>query len=191
MKNMARAFIAVNLTAPMRADLSKLMDKLAKADADVKWVEPHNLHITLKFLGEVSYTETAQVCRAAGRAAETVEPFSLTLGGVGAFPKIEKPRTLWVGVDEGSEPLCKLQEAVEKQMAKLGYRPEAKRYIPHITIGRARYGGGIDELSKLLTEYEAFAIDEPVMVRELIVYSSELTKNGPVYESIGKLPLKK
>ena len=119
----------------------ELIAALDGTSADVNWVEPHNLHLTLKFLGDVHQQEIVRVCQAMARGAAEVKPFELDVRGAGAFPNAARPRTVWLGAGDGAEPMVVLHDRVEAALAKLGYREEHRRFQPHLTIGRVRGAG--------------------------------------------------
>ncbi len=155
----------------------------------MKWVESHNLHLTLKFLGEVHEREIAQVCRTVARGAAEVEPFEFEVRGAGAFPTAARPRTVWLGAGEGTVPMIALHDRVEAALAELGYREEHRRFQPHLTIGRVRGGGpGIAELGELLVEHAEFEVGH-MTVHKATVFCSTLTAAGPIYEVLGTAQL--
>ena len=189
MKKTLRTFVAVEITGPIRARAKELIASLAGTTADVKWVEPHNLHLTLKFLGDVQDTDIAQVCRAVQRGAAEVEPFELELRGAGAFPNAARPRTVWLGAGAGTPEAVTLHDRVEAALAELGYREEHRRFAVHLTIGRVRGGGpGIVELGKLIQQRADFAVGR-LTVSEVTIFASTLTPAGPIYEVLGTAPL--
>ena len=189
MKKTLRTFVAVEITQAIRKRAGELIAALAGTSADVKWVEPHNLHLTLKFLGEVHQNEIAQVCQAVARGAAGVEPFELEARGAGAFPNAGRPRTVWLGAGEGAEPMVVLHARVEAALAKLGYREEHRRFQPHLTIGRVRgAGAGIAELGQLLQQQADFAAGR-MTVGKVTLFASTLTADGPVYDVLGTGPL--
>ena len=155
----------------------------------MKWVEPHNLHLTLKFLGDVPEREIAEVCRAVQRGAAEVKRFELEVRGAGAFPNAARPRTVWLGAGAGAEQMVMLHDRVEVPLAELGYREEHRRFQSHLTIGRVRGGGpGIAELGKLLQQHADFMAGR-MTVGKVTVFSSTLTPAGPIYEVLGTAPL--
>jgi RNA 2',3'-cyclic 3'-phosphodiesterase len=189
MKKTLRTFTAVEITPAIRARAGKLIAALAGTAADVKWVEPHNLHLTLKFLGDVRQEEIVQVCQAMTRGAAQVEAFELDVRGAGAFPNAARPRTVWLGAGEGREPMVVLHDRVEAALAKLGYRQEHRRFQTHLTIGRVRgTGAGIVELGKLLQQQADFQAGR-MAVGKVTLFSSTLTPDGPIYDVLGTAPL--
>src|SRR5262249_43385610 len=120
-----RTFIAVALDSAIRNHAVALQGELGQTGMTVKWVEPENLHVTLLFLGEVDARETLDVCRTVQAAAETIPPFDIEVTGVGGFPNLRRPRTLWIGVGQGSAEMIQLHYALERPLLELGcYRRE-------------------------------------------------------------------
>ena len=191
MKKTLRTFVAVEISAAIRARANGIIDALGGSAADVTWVEPHNLHLTLKFLGDVHQREIVDVCRAVARGASQVAPFSLEVHGAGAFPNAARPRTVWLGAAEGAAQMVVLHDRVEAALADLGYREEHRRFQTHLTIGRVRGAGpGITELGGLLQQQADVSVGS-MDVQKLTVFSSTLTATGPIYEVLGTARLGK
>ncbi len=184
-----RTFIAVAATDEVYANALATIKSLKKLTENIRWVAPDNLLWTLQFLGEVDDIDLYSICREVKRIASEMGTFPLGSLGVHAFPSIEKPRAVWLGAGEGSEKLCQLQDGIEDQMAKLGFRPERRQFTPHLTLGRVQQGShGGEALSERLAELTDF--DGGLMeVDEVVVYGSELTREGPTYHVLGRAPL--
>jgi 2'-5' RNA ligase len=185
---MPRTFIAVAASFEIRAAARKLAGQLAAAAGDVKWVAPENLHWTLQFLGEIDTLEVPAVCAAVSSAVANLEVFDLEARGAGAFPSPDRPRTLWIGAGVGAQAMVALHAAIQKKLDHLGYRGEHRRFVPHITLGRARGKSHprslIRELAGL-AEYDAGTM----LVDEVTVYASELGPDGPIYDVLSHAPL--
>jgi RNA 2',3'-cyclic 3'-phosphodiesterase len=189
MKKTLRTFAAVEITRAIRARAGELIAALAGTAADVKWVEPHNLHLTLKFLGDVHERDISEVCKALARGAAEAEPFELEVRGAGAFPHAARPRTVWLGTTVGAETMVTLHDRVETELAELGYREEHRRFQAHLTIGRVRGAGpGITELGKRLQEHGDFLAGR-MTVDKVTLFASTLTPDGPIYEVLGTASL--
>jgi RNA 2',3'-cyclic 3'-phosphodiesterase len=215
MKKTFRTFVAVEITEAIRARAGELIAALSAAVADVKWVDPQNLHLTLKFLGDVHDREIARVCQAVEHGAAEVEPFEIEVRGAGAFPTPARPHTVWLGAGAGAERMVLLHDGVEAALAELGYRKEHRRFQVHLTIGRVRGGGkrgqspfagtarrvlrtngdcplfpadGIAELGTLVQQHAQFAAGR-MTVGKVAVFASTLTSAGPIYEVLGTAPL--
>jgi 2'-5' RNA ligase len=184
-----RIFIAVDLSDEVRRRASDLVERFRSADVRVTWVAPENMHITLKFLGDQSDDQVATVCRAVLDAVRSHVPFEFVCQGAGAFPNVGRPRTLWVGVREGVEPLKQLFQAVDHNLAGCGYPQERRVYHPHLTIGRVRAGGAAaEQLTPLLAKAADFQAGR-VQATEVLVFGSHLQRHGPRYEVLARAPL--
>ena len=189
MKNI-RTFVAVDVTEAVRERAAQLIEELRSCGGDIKWVEPHNMHLTLKFLGDVPETEVNSVCRAVVQAAADLPPFSISVQGVGAFPHVGRPRTVWIGVEEGAEQLGSLQRAVDRALKPLGYPKERRPFHAHLTLGRIRRGGPESRtLSDRLREQQAFLAGHS-QIKEVVVYASYLDRSGPSYQAMSRGPMR-
>jgi len=185
-----RTFIAVEVDAAVTGRAMDLVDKFRAVAADVKWVEPENMHLTVKFLGDVDITDTYEICRAVGQAVGDLPPFDLEIRGVGAFPNPHRPRTIWLGAGEGEGEMAELAERIDRELQKIGYRKEGRRFQSHLTLGRVRQGGpALGALGRLIQEHAELEIGT-TPIDEVIVFSSTLTRTGPVYDPLGRASLK-
>ncbi len=188
MAKRVRTFIALELTGSIKNRAVRMQGMLASAVTDTKWVEPENLHITLKFLGEVPEQEIYHVCRIAQDVAQHHEPFELVVQGVGAFPHARRPRVLWAGVEQGAEPLRRLQAELEEAYARAGWNPEGRRFQPHVTLGRVRRPRTTEGLEAFFQQHANWKAGQ-MEVDELVIMSSELTRRGPLYAVLARAPL--
>ena len=186
-----RTFIAVELAPRVATRAGELIDKLRVAAAQVNWVKTQHMHLTLKFLGDVPDTETPDICRVVADVARQIEPFEITCRGAGAYPTADHPRTLWIGIEDGAEELCALQAALESALKdELGFPKEARRFQPHLTIGRVKHEppSARGELAALLAKQANFDADLTV-IDEVVVFASYLARSGPSYEALGRAEL--
>lgn len=191
MKSQIRTFVAVEMSPDVRSRAGELIEELRAAPVKVKWVDPKNMHLTLKFLGDVDAREIPRVCEKVIEAAAEVAPFELEIAGAGAFPHAGRPSTVWLGVTKGTEEIIALQELVEAGLAELGFRAESRRFEPHLTIGRVRRGTrAVGELGRLIRDHADFPAGR-VAVKEAVVFSSDLQPTGPTYQALGRAPLGK
>ena len=190
MSNMLRTFIAVEIPFEVKDRAHKLIAQLRDTQANVKWVATQHMHWTLKFLGNLDMLDIPPVCEAVKRAVEPLAGFDIEAKGAGAFPDVRRPRTVWIGTGRGSDQMIVLHDAIDFELAKLGYRGENRRFRPHLTIGRVRQSPeGIDELGRLIEQHADF--DGGVaLVDEVVVFSSELSAGGPTYEPLCHAELK-
>jgi 2'-5' RNA ligase len=180
-----RTFLAVDVGTEVRKRAAALQQQLARTGVEVKWVAPDQMHLTLLFLGDVNELDLVKVCRAVKEVAATEPPFPLRVAGVGAFPNNRRPKILWGGVTDGADALRRIYGALEARLIDLGvYRKEDRDYTPHLTLGRLKADGG-EDLAKELPKLMAWDGGRAV-VDEVLVYSSELRRDGPEYAVIGR-----
>jgi 2'-5' RNA ligase len=118
-----------------------------------------------------------------------VEPFPAVAHGAGAFPTVARPRTVWLGIEEGEGEFVKLHDALEKALGQLGFRHEGRRFRPHMTIGRVRQSPhGVAQLGEKIAENAHFDAGE-MQVSEIILFSSSLDRQGPSYQILGRATL--
>ena len=183
-----RTFIGVAIAEPVREQLVSLQETLRAAAKQVKWVEPQNLHLTLKFLGEVDETELYAVCKSTQQAVAESAPFSMHVAGVGAFPNARRPRVIWSGIRDGADELTFLHDLLEEEFRAQGYPREDRAFTPHLTLGRMRQPKPTPELA---AAFDKLTIWEggTTFVRELLVMSSQLSPQGPTYTVMGRARL--
>jgi 2'-5' RNA ligase len=183
-----RTFLAVEICDEVRRRAADLIKSLRSEGDDIKWGEPRNLHFTLNFLGDVNDADVHDVCQAAARVAAEMPLFEMSCVGVGAFPHVGNPRTIWLGVREGNEAMCRLQEGLAVGMAELGFPREHRQYKPHLTLGRSRRGGRTSHLTRQLTELVEFEAGRCI-VEDVVVFSSILEPGGPIYHALSHAEL--
>jgi 2'-5' RNA ligase len=180
-----RAFLAVESSSELRARTTILIRELASCPAAVKWVQPENLHLTLKFFGDVKERDVAEISSAAAQAVATLPSFNIECDRLGAFPNDGRPRTVWIGVRRGEEEMVALHDAIDNTLAKLGFARERRRFHPHITVGRVRGGTGLEQLGELIRQRAEYPLAS-LHVSEVVLMSSELRPAGPVYTALGR-----
>lgn len=186
-----RLFIAVPTPPSVRTAAEGVIARLRGA-GDVRWVTGDRLHLTLKFLGETPSEKVPAIVEAAGKKSNKFSPFVVELGGVGAFPNIRKPQTLWLGIGGQVEPLVRLAAEVEQALAEIGFPPEGKPFRPHLTLGRVKSPRGLRELARKLEHLagsqEASAATE-WPVEEIHLVRSVLRPAGPEYTPLHRFHL--
>ena len=183
-----RLFIAVPLPDQVRAALGQLQERLAEAQADVKWVEPANLHLTLKFLGDMPEGQVPAIIEALATAARSAARVELGLGALGAFPSMASPRVVWVGLHEGAQPLAALAQQLELLGRTFGWPHAERPFSPHLTLGRVRSPRGRAQLVHALRE-AAWRPPSPWPATAVTLYQSVLSSSGPRYTALADAPL--
>jgi 2'-5' RNA ligase len=174
-----RTFIAIELPAEIQTAIAALQDDLRRARAEVSWTKPGNIHLTLKFLGEIEEGMAGAAAQACVEVTQGCAPFALSLGGTGAFPNAKQPRVLWVGFQDGVSEARRLQAQLDERLAAAGFAKEERPVHPHLTMGRVKSRRGAAELLK---RAEAYQLPELSFVaREIVLMRSELHPAGARY----------
>lgn len=184
-----RSFIAIELPEAVISALSEFQQELKKCGADVRWVRPQNIHLTLKFLGTVDDKDSGRIKEAIEGTSKNFSYFDLHIKGTGVFPNMNNPRVLWIGVSV-NETLGGLQKTIEDAMASLGFEKENRKFAPHLTLGRFRSSYGKESLlEKIELNSDREFGHIPVMM--ICLMKSDLSPAGAKYTRIAEIPLGK
>lgn len=184
-----RLFIAVNLPEGVKSALGSVIGELRKLPSDAKWVESKNLHLTVQFLGNVAEDRVPDVVAALKRSADGIVPFRLDFAGVGAFPSKYRPRVLWVGVSGETGALSHLHSRVQQEMGGLGFKPEKRRFSPHLTLARVRSPMGFPAVMEKAEELARVnGIFGTAKISSVELMLSELSPKGPRYFVMAGVP---
>lgn len=186
--HVTRCFVAVPLLPPALAVARRLLDQLSSQLKHVRWTRPDQLHVTVKFLGDIDNRELPEVCRELRSACATIEPFTTGLRGLGTFPKDKPPRVLWAKVEPHSQPLVQLYERLEANLQTLGIPQEARAYTPHLTLGRVGRGADVDQV-RATVESLAAEVESVFDVNEVILFSSFRERGNVIHEPIDTVEL--
>ena len=181
----ARTFIALELSESLKEGILALTEELSGRGVRASWARRSTLHLTLKFLGDVEETSLREIVAAVARASSRVSAFSFQTRSLGAFPSTRRPRVLWLGIEPQDELLA-LHEAVESELADLGFPRERRRFHPHLTIGRIREPRA-ESIQEILDEL--VAPEERVEVKDTRVMRSTLRPGGAIHELVEAVPL--
>ncbi len=182
-----RLFLAVQLPAQVQERLGRVQDRLRDARADVSWVKPANLHITLKFLGEIEPKRLERLQPVLAETASRAAPFVVAIGGVGTFGG-RVPRVVWAGIGNGAEPLGSLARAIEGGLARVGFPKEKRAFSAHLTLGRVRSATNLPHLTAVLRETAAEHFGEAPVDRFALM-QSELHPSGSIYAVLREFSL--
>ncbi|MGQ9630910.1 MAG: RNA 2',3'-cyclic phosphodiesterase [bacterium] len=184
-----RTFIAVELSDEIKGNLSKVQSQLLRADADVRWVDPAAMHLTLKFIGNIPEDSVDAVMDALGESAKGISPFVISCGGLGFFPNERRPRVVWVGVKEGVEELRVLCRRIDENLVPLNIPPEEKEFTPHLTLGRVRSPKNKEALLGLLPKVSSDDLGSQT-VESAALFKSDLTPRGAIHTVLGRVNLR-
>ena len=185
-EEMWRVFVAIELPHNVRGHIAEHIDRLRSTVPEVRasWSREHNLHLTLKFLGDIPLTNVEKLSVAASIAASKVEPFELVVEGCGAFPLRGQPRVLWIGIADPSGRLSELNRALDDECANAGFAREPRAFHPHLTLARLRQPQGSRQLAA--SHKEIGFNREEIRVSDLAVVRSELRSEGSKHTTISR-----
>ena len=185
-----RAFVAVEVPPDVRAAVARTQAALRDAarSADVRWVDPGALHVTLKFLGSIDDEQVARIRDALALASGAGAPLGCVTGALGAFPSPRRARVVWLGISAANEAVARLTSAVDAALTPLGFPPEARPFHAHVTLGRVRSPRGLGDLARAL---EAHAAGPPRswVAPDLVLFQSHTRPTGAVYEPVARFRL--
>lgn len=187
-----RAFIAIDIPADIQTCMEHVSDQLREkfSNLPVRWVPPDNVHLTLKFLGDVSLKNLEILTKIIAKTVSGCQVFDISAGGIGAYPKIQRPRVIWIGL-EGPPELLALQRSIEMETSRLGYVREERPFSSHLTVGRVSRNANsreIRKISDILADYKVGFLGV-AQIREVHLFKSELKPDGAVYTRVFTAPL--
>ncbi len=182
MSEMLRSFIAFDLNNESVLNrFREAQESLTKTGADLKIVAPQNIHITMRFLGDIKPTTVDLVHEAMSKIE--FNAFNCEIRGLGAFPDLRHPRVVWAGMRRGANELRNLFEQLEPYLLQLGFRPDQKGFSPHLTLARVKTGRNKAELARCVQELADFEFGT-VKAECLRLKRSVLTPKGPIYSTL-------
>lgn len=191
--NQIRTFIALDFPLSILDSIEQQTKRLRQTlENDViRWVLTHNLHLTLKFLGNVPVSHLEFLKQMLAQATDSITQFDLQIGGVGSFPNSNRPRVLWVGI-HAPAALSNLQKAIEEGAKRLGYEKEERPFSPHLTLGRVRQGLDGKDLQKISNALSSIQLGKIGIARvdSVHIYKSDLNSEGSVYTKLFSTPLR-
>jgi 2'-5' RNA ligase len=180
--------VAVELDPSAAGPIARLIEQLRSEVSNVRWTRPDQLHVTLKFLGDIDNRELPRLCAILREVCAECEPFTAKLRGIGTFPKNKPPRVIWASITEGTEAFRELYTRLERQLAELGIPREGRAYTPHLTLGRVGRGADLDQLQSAL-EVASQQLSATLDVSELLLYSSTREREGIIYDCLDRVDL--
>jgi 2'-5' RNA ligase len=187
-----RAFIAMDLPTPLKVALDRTTVELKKTlrDMPLRWVRIENIHLTLKFLGQVKAEDIERIKPVLAQQAASFVPVDVSIDGFGTFPNPTKPLVLWIGLRAG-DGLVRFQAAVEAELAQLGFAPEERGFNPHLTVARVRRDHRVANLKRIA---ELMAATPPpfeaaAKLDSVTLYRSDLKPGGSVYNPLVRFSL--
>lgn len=177
-----RAFLAIELPDSVTDFLDSISAQLKKGRADVKWVNPKSIHLTLKFLGNVKRAVIPEFEKVLEPIFSRTDKFQLNISGLGVFPNLRQPRVVWAGVSDPSGQLAKIVPIIDETLVTLGFEKESRSFNPHLTLGRSRSSHGKEQLVELIGQVNC---NGPNFIADrAVLFQSLLTPTGARYSVI-------
>lgn len=183
-----RAFVAIEMDEPVRRALAGLIEELNRPRQPVKWVAAENIHLTLKFLGDVADARAGEAVQIVRDCAQGIGPFALTVRGTGAFPNPQKPRVIFAGAEDERGAAHELARRLEERMVALGVEREERPFQCHVTLGRAREPRALPALAAKMAVASAREFGK-MTVTQVTLFESTLTPQGPIYRAVERVAL--
>lgn len=183
MSDTMRTFIAFELPGNIITAIREVQESIKSYGFRVRWVRPENIHLTLKFLGNINEAEIEKIGRAILDTVKEYSPILLSAKGIGVFPGVKQPRVIWVGITGQMDSLLKMQKVLDDRLEAIGFSRENRPFKGHLTLGRVK--GKIDSkrLVKAMEDFQGFE-SEPFTADQIILFKSELKPTGSVYTKL-------
>jgi 2'-5' RNA ligase len=183
-----RLFMAVSLPDDIKARIGEVIKQLSTSGADVKWVSPENLHITMKFFGDTDPSLVSDIKASCQAACSVIKPFRIDIGGIGSFSRRGIPSVVWVGITEGAAQLALIASRIDEVAAIFGFEKEKRPFSAHITLGRLRSDGKACKLQEVIDACKEKQIGS-IDVSAVALMRSDLRPSGPIYTRIDTIYL--
>ncbi|RZB36365.1 MAG: RNA 2',3'-cyclic 3'-phosphodiesterase [Desulfobacteraceae bacterium Eth-SRB2] len=188
MSNTIRTFIAIELPEKIIYTIGKVQEKIKSYGLKIRWVRSENIHLTLKFLGDIKKADTEKVAKAISESVTGYHSISLSVKGIGVFPSIKRPRVLWLGISKQLDLLTELQKTLDKTLETMGFPKEKRPFKGHLTLGRIKDKIDPKRLHDVLKEFTKFE-SEHFFADRIILFESELKPKGAVYTKLSEAHL--
>jgi len=183
-----RTFIAVKLPRAIQEKIGTLQDKFKNPQDKITWTNPYNIHITLKFLGDIISSRIAHIEKIISDTARNYRSFEISIYGIGTFPKIGQPHIIWAGIRNGKDELNNLYTAVIDNLKKIGYSKQKREFTPHLTLGRIKHIGNTGNFMRRVYKHKEDILAN-LVVNDILLLKSTLTLKGPIYKTLYKARL--
>lgn len=184
-----RSFLAFELPEEIKKILSQVSGEMKKSPLNIRWVKASNIHLTVLFIGDILTDMLDDMGNHISESCSNYGPFKISVNGTGVFSSRQNPRVLWVGLDGEIDRMADFKNTLHKRLKPFGIKKEKRRFNPHLTLGRFRKGAKYDVLlDDLLLNYKSLT-SQVCMLRELVMFKSDLKPNGAVYTKLNTWPL--
>jgi 2'-5' RNA ligase len=179
---MIRLFIALGIKQSIKNYLAEIINEFKSKGGKIKWVEPDNMHLTLKFLGNTEYSLVDGIKVQLDSLKADLTPIKSDLCNLGGFPNLKKPKVIWIDLEKNRDQIIELAKRIDTSLAEIGFASESKLFKPHLTLGRIKKDDDLEKLTDYLTDYELKRKD--LVFDTISLIKSTLTNDGPIYKSL-------
>jgi RNA 2',3'-cyclic 3'-phosphodiesterase len=183
-----RSFLAIELLETILKKIGQVQEDLKASHADVRWVSPEKIHLTLKFFGNIDESRIEPIVKSIQGPIRTTVPFPLRVKGIGGFPNVKNPRVIWMGMVDEKEVLASFQKELETELEKIGFEPEGRPFQAHLTLGRVKSSRGREELVVRMERYKEEEFGD-FQVERMTLFRSDLRPTGPIYTPLREMKL--
>ncbi len=184
---MIRSFLSIETSRAVRLELCLIQNKLKK-NKGIRWVAPDNIHLTLKFFGDINQEQVDDIKKIISSVCIDIRPMTLKIRGLGGFPDMDRPKILWAGLDGEIKRLFKFQTLIDKTLQKMNFAMDKKNFLPHLTIGRIKKPKKCDILKKEITDINLLKTTK-WRVDNIVLFKSQLMPGGAFYTHLWDFPL--
>ena len=185
---MIRSFLAIELPEAIRNKIDEIQGDLKSSHADVRWVNPEKIHLTLKFFGNIEEARVESIIKAIENPVRNTPAFTAKVRRIGAFPHWKNPRVIWMGVIDEKGTLSPFQKELETELEGIGFEPEARAFRPHLTLGRVNSSRGKEGLIQKMERYQEEDFGD-FNVERIVLFKSDLRPAGPIYTLLREVRL--
>ena len=175
-----RCFVAIEIPDTIQTLLTSAQEELRKFVRGASWVKRENIHLTLKFLGDVAPNQISVIKSSIEQVTDTLSPFSMELGGIGAFPNLSRPRIIWAGVKTGADEVAAIARDIDVRLGRHGYERNEKPFRPHLTLARLKTRVNLKPFVDVFQQYDTIN-GATMVVNQIQVVQSQLRPSGAVY----------
>ena len=185
---MIRSFLAIELPEAIRNKIDEIQGDLKSSHADVRWVSPEKIHLTLKFFGNIEEARVESIIKAIENPVLNTPVFTVKVRRIGAFPHWKDPRVIWMGLIDERGILSPFQKELETELEGIGFEPEARAFRPHLTLGRVNSSRGKEGLIQKMERYQEEDFGD-FNVERIVLFKSDLRPAGPIYTLLREVRL--
>jgi RNA 2',3'-cyclic 3'-phosphodiesterase len=184
-----RSFLAIELPETIRNKIDEIQGELKSSRADVRWVSPEKIHLTLKFFGNIEEARVESIIKAIENPVRNTPAFTVKVRRIGAFPHWKNPRVIWVGLIDEKGILSPFHKELETELKGIEFEPETRGFRPHLTLGRVHSSRGIEGLIRKVERYQEEDFGD-FSVERVVLFKSDLRPEGPIYTPLREVRLK-